>query len=248
MKRYWPAFIALLAALPVLAQPISDMVLQTPAPRGEGLMGFMNLGFLANALFNLVLAAVLGAVIAYHPRHLLTADTFEEVEAAQIYILYAVIGSITGILVVQYGMAVGFVLFGIGALIRFRTVLRSASLTGRLIFVTLIGLSAGLELPHVAVLVTAFGFALIYILDAHFTFSIDIRALEPDAVVPAANQYRDVLQRTGCRIISEKKNPERGRVTFIIRTKHADARKRLEAAFEAEIDEAYRQSVDWEIA
>jgi hypothetical protein len=31
----------------------------------------------------------------------MTADTFEEVKAAQIYILYAVIGSIIGILVVQ---------------------------------------------------------------------------------------------------------------------------------------------------
>jgi hypothetical protein len=227
---------------------MSDMVLQTPAPKGEGWQGFTDLEFLANAAFNLLLAAVLGAVIAYHPRHRLTADTFEEVEASQIYILYAVIGSIIGILVVQYGMAVGFVLFGIGALIRFRTVLRSASLTGRLIFVTLIGLSAGLQLPHVAVLVTVFGFLLIYILDARFTFRIDIRALSAESVAPAADQYREALERGDCRIISEKKYPDRGRVIFIIRSPRADTRKRFEKIFETEIDESYRQSVDWEIA
>jgi hypothetical protein len=247
MRIRWLVVITGFVASAALAQPMSDMVLQTPAPKGEGWQGFTNLVFLANALFNLLLAAVLGAAIAYHPRHLLTADTFEEVEAAQIYILYAVIGSIIGILVVQYGMAMGFVLFGIGALIRFRTVLRSASLTGRLIFVTLIGLAAGLDLPHVAVLVTVFGFLLIYILDARFTFRIDIRALAPESVATAADQFREVLRQGDCRIISEKKNPERGRVTFIIRSSQADTRKRFEKVFKEQIHESYRQSVDWEI-
>jgi hypothetical protein len=237
----------MLIASTALAQQVSDMILQTPAPAGEGWPGFWNVGFLVNAMFNLVLAAVLGAAIAYHPRHAQTADTLEEIEASQIFILYSVIGSIIGILVVQYGMAVGFVLFGIGALIRFRTVLRSASLTGRLIFVTLIGLSAGLDLPHVAVLVTVFGFLLIYLLDARFTFRIDVRALPLDSVAGAAAAYRQVLEQEECRIISEKKNPERGRVTFIIRSAQADTGRRLEEIFESKVDDSLKGSVDWEI-
>jgi hypothetical protein len=247
MKRRWLIYILVLVASPVLAQDMSDFILQTPAPRGEGWWGFTDVWFLLNALFNLALAAVLGTVIAYHPRHTQTADTFEEIEAAQIYILYAVIGSIIGILVVKYGMAVGFVLFGIGALIRFRTVLRSASLTGRLIFVTLIGLSAGLDLPHVAVLVTAFGFGLIYILDARFTFRIDVRALAPENMVASAAAYRAVLEGEDCRIISEKKNPEKGRVRFILRSSRADLSGCLDKVFEAKIDPALKGFVDWEI-
>lgn len=247
MKPRLLALAAVLLATPVVAQEVGDMILHSPGPRGEGWRGFLDQGFLLRAFFNLSLAAVLGAIIAYHPKHKQTADTFEEIEATQIYILYAVIGSITGILVVQYGMAVGFVLFGIGALIRFRTVLRSASLTGRLIFVTLIGLSAGLDLPHVAVLVTAFGFLLIFLLDARFTFRIFVRGLPEAAFTEAVHAYRDVVERDGCRLISEKKDPDRGRVTFIIRTAEVNAGRHLEETFENQVDPALRGSVNWEI-
>lgn len=226
---------------------MADTILQTQVPHGQGWQGFTDLDFLANALFNLALAAMLGAAIAYHPKHRQTADTLEEIEAAQIYILYAVIGSIIGILVVKYGMGMGFVLFGIGGLIRFRTVLRSASLTGRLIFATLIGLSCGLDLPHVAVLVTAFGFALIYLLDARYTYRMEVRALDPEDVAQAAAAFRSFLEQQNCRIISEKKNPEKGRLTFIMRSSRYISRRVLEDLVQSNIDEALRGSVDWEI-
>ena len=247
MKFKRLALLAVFLSTPVLAQDVSDMILQTAGPEGEGWQGFQDWRFLINASANLLLAAVLGAAIAYHPRHLQTADTFEEIEATQIYILYAVIGSITGILVVQYGMAVGFVLFGIGALIRFRTVLRSASLTGRLIFVTLIGLSCGLDLPHVAVLVTIFGFLLIFLLDARFTFRIFVRGLPNDSVTQSARAYRQALEHENCRVISEKKDPARGRITFIIRSAQVDVGKNLEASLEKKVDPSLQGSVDWEI-
>ena len=247
MKIRRLVLLAVFLSTPVLAQDVGDLILQTAGPKGEGWQGFQDWRFLINASANLLLAAVLGAAIASPPRHLQTADTFEEIEATQIYILYAVIGSITGILVVQYGMAVGFVLFGIGALIRFRTVLRSASLTGRLIFVTLIGLSCGLDLPHVAVLVTLFGFALIFLLDARFTFRIYVRGLPNDSVTRSARAYREALEHENCRIISEKKDPARGRVTFIIRSAQVDVGKNLEASLETKVDPSLQGSVDWEI-
>ena len=131
---------------------------------GEGWQGFTDIGFLVSATLTLLLAVILGAIIAYHPKHGQTADTLAEIEAPKVYVMYSVIGAIIGIMVVKYGLVVGFVLFGIGGLIRFRTNLRSASLTGRVIFTTLIGLSCGLDLPHVAVLATVFGYVLIYIL------------------------------------------------------------------------------------
>jgi hypothetical protein len=248
VKYFFLGLTALLFASPLFGQQVSDMILHTPAPRGEGWYGFYDIDFLIDAALNLALAAVLGAIIAYHPRHSQTADTLEEIEASQIYVLYSVIGSITGILVVQYGMAVGFVLFGIGALIRFRTVLRSASLTGRLIFVTLIGLSCGLELPHVAVLVTVFGFGLIYLLDSRFTFRIEIRGLSADGISESAKAYRTVLDREDCRVISERKRPSRGRVTFIIRSSRTDTCKEMLDRFEETIDPSLKGTVDWEIA
>jgi hypothetical protein len=115
-----------------------------------------DIGFLSSALPTPTLAAILGAIIAYHPRYRKTTDILEEIEVPKVYIMYAVIGSIIGILVVKYGLIAGFVLFGIGGLMRFRAVLQSASVTDQEIFVTLIGLACGLDLPHVAVLATAF--------------------------------------------------------------------------------------------
>ena len=69
------------------------------------------------------------------------ADTLKEIKAPKVSIVYAIIGSPIGLLVVKYGLGVGFVLFGIGGLIRFRSVLGSALLTGQVTSATLIGLT-----------------------------------------------------------------------------------------------------------
>jgi len=247
MRIFWLALSFVLVSSRAWAQQVTDFLSQEPGSLGEGWQGFTDVGFLVNALLTLTLAAVLGTVIAYHPKHEQTADTLEEIEAPKVYIMYAVIGAIIGIMVVKYGLVVGFVLFGIGGLIRFRTILTSARLTGQVIFVTLIGLSCGLDLPHVAVLATAFGFALIYILDARVTYRIDVRALPVERIAEAAVAYRTLLEQQGCRIMSEKKNPLKERVTFIFQTARQMMREDLENLLETKIDASLKGSVDWEI-
>ena len=236
-----------LVAMPAWSQQVPEFLLRDPASMGEGWQGFTDVGFLVSATLTLLLAVILGAIIAYHPKHGQTADTLQEIEAPKVYIIYAVIGAMIGIMVVKYGLVVGFVLFGIGGLIRFRTSLRSASLTGRVIFTTLIGLSCGLDLPHVAVLATAFGFVLIYILEARIAYRIDIGALPSGRVAEAAAAYRRLLEKQGCRIMREKKNPEKDRVTFIFRTAARETRDHLEELFEANIDASLRGAINWEI-
>jgi hypothetical protein len=236
-----------LASSRVWAQQTQDFLSQPPGSLGEGWYGFTDISFLINALLTLLLATALGAVIAYHPRHRQTADTLEEIEAPKVYVMYAVLGALIGILVVKYGLVVGFVLFGIGGLIRFRTVLRSASLTGQVIYVTLIGLSCGLDLPHVAVLATAFGFVLISFLDARITYRIEVRTLPAERVAEAAAAYRSLLQHNGCRIMSEKKNPAKERITFIFKAPAKATRATLEELIETNIDPSLRGAVDWEI-
>ena len=205
------------------------------------------MAFLANATLTLTLAAILGAAVAYHPKHGQTADTLEEIEAPKIYVMYSVIGAIIGIMVVKYGLVVGFVLFGIGGLIRFRTVLRSASLTGRVIFVSLIGLSCGLDLPHVAVLSSVFGFVLIYILDARVTYRIIVRGLPSKHIAEAAMAYRTLLEQQGCRVMSEKKSFGKNRVTFIFQSSRQVTRHQLDEVLETNIDGSLGGSVDWEV-
>jgi hypothetical protein len=227
-------------------QPVDLLVTETQN-LGEGWDGFTDFDFLLDAFFTLMLATVLGAFFAYHPRHIQTADTLEELEAPRIHIFYAVIGAIIGILVIEYGLVVGFVLFGIGGLMRFRTSLSSASLTGRVIFVTLIGLTCGLDLPHVAVLVTVFGWVLVYILDAHITYRIVIKGLSADQVGQSAPAYRELLEKHHCNILAEKKNPERGRVIFIFRCSGEKKPTELEQILQTEIDVSLRGTVDWQV-
>lgn len=215
---------------------------------GYGWQGFADVGFIANAISMLVLATVLSVVIAYHPRRLYAADTLEEVEAPKVYITYAVIGAIIGMMVNRYGEVVGFVVFGIGGLIRFRTDLRSASLTGQVIFVTLIGLSCGLNLPHVAIIATAFGFVLLYILGRRVVYRIEVKGLTEEVVPKSAAAYRQVLEEQQLTILSEKKSFTKDKVTFIFRAGHGLRRKALDELFEQRIDPALRGVVDWEIA
>lgn len=238
---------AVLCAAPVLGQNFDDAVLATPLPRGEGFSGFTDFDFLLETFFTLSLAAVLGALIGFHPRLLRTADTLQEVEAPKVNIMYATIGALIGIMVVKYGLVIGFVLFGIGGLIRFRTVMRSAKLTGQVILVTLIGLSCGLDLPHVAVMATAFGWVLLFILEHNLTFSIDIRAIPESRISEAVEAYRHALRESGCKIIGERKRPDSGRLQFTFRTDGRETQDQIQQALDAHIDPELRGLVDWEI-
>jgi len=241
--------LSLVAALPASAaaqRGVPDFLLDQVAPVGEGWAGFADLSFLLNATLTLILATLLGAALAYHPRLIETADTLEEIDARKVYMLYAVIGALIGMLVVKYGLVVGFVLFGIGGLIRFRTIMGSAALTGQVIFVTLIGLACGLDLPHVAVLATVFGFGLIFVLHAKVTYQADIRDVPPERFNEAAAAYRTTLERLGCKVVREKKSPSKNRLQFIFLGDHYTTNSELENDIDAEIDPALRGFIDWE--
>ena len=213
---------------------------------GEGWGGFGDLAFLGKAVLTLSLATVLGAAIAYHPRRYRTVDSLEAADAPKVFVVYAVVGAIIGIMVLEYGLVVGFVIFGIGGLTRFRTDLPAPD-TGRLILITLIGLACGLDLPHLAVLAAAFGFVLFSLLDARATFHIAVKGLERDVVGQAAEAYRGVLERAGCRVLSERKSFAKEQVSFIFRAPYRLQRDRLARRLEAEVAEGLRGVVDWEV-
>jgi hypothetical protein len=214
---------------------------------GVGWQGFADVGLLWKGLLSLTLAAVLAAVIAYHPMRPRTIRSLDEAEAPRVYIVYAVVGALIGLMVLRYGMVVGLVVFGIGGLMRFRTDVQSAPKTGRLILVTLTGLSCGLDLPHLAVLTTAFGFALIFLLDSTATYRILIKGLDPRTLASTADAYRAILERADCRVLSEKKDFDRHQAAFIFRAPYRLRRSQLTHAFAADVPDALRGAVDWEI-
>lgn len=239
-------FLSTLGAASAAWPQVIDFGTATPTTVGEGWQGFLNFALLGDTLLTLVFAAVLGAIISFHPRHRQLADTLAEVEAPKVYILYAVIGALIGILVRHYDLVVGFVIFGIGGLIRFRTILTSASLTGRVILVTLIGLACGLNLPHVAALTTAFAWLLIFLLEARVTYRVDVRSLDPASVPEAANAYRALFEANGCRVISVRQNPMKQRIRLLVVCPRDRTQNTLQEAIDTGISGPLRGAVDWE--
>jgi hypothetical protein len=220
---------------------------QGPDVAGEGWSGFLDYRFLLHALLDMGLAAVLGAIIAYHPLTRRRMDTVEEADAPKVYVTYAVVGAVIGLMVVQYGLVVGFVVFGIGGLFRFRTTLPTARDTGRLILVTLIGLSCGLRLPHLGALATAFGFGLIFWMDRTVTYKVDVKGLDSADLEKASDAHRALIEQLGAHIIQEKRAFGKGQVGFVFRAPARFRRADLERAFAESVPEESRGTVDWEV-
>ena len=236
------------AAAPARAQSALD-ALGIDAASGpvEGLSwgGFADVAFLLHALLTLVLAVALGAALAYHPRIRENVDTIDEAEAPKVAILYALLGAIIGIMVVRYGLVVGFVVFGIGGLFRFRTTVATAA--GQIILASLVGLSCGLNLPHLGVLSAAFGWALTFALTATVTHQVTVDSLKRGALLDSAAAYRRVLEAHGASVIREERLPDKHRVRFVLQAPRRFDRAAAEAAFGAGVPDPLRGTVDWAV-
>ena len=208
--------------------------------------GLTDTRFIANAVGILLLATLLGALIGYHPATRRTIDGLHEADMPHVYVLYAVIGAVIGVAVREFGTVVGLVVFGIGGLLRFRSVADSTRDTVRLIIVTLVGLTAGLGLLHFAVIVTLFTFALIYVFDTSPPYRIRVEGIAKDHTGSCAEVYRGILKGHGCSIIAEHHSLEKGRIEFVFRLPRRSTRDRLDVELRS-IAVDLRGEVDWEI-
>lgn len=212
-----------------------------------GWRGFLDLPYMAESLGALVLATVLGAAIAFHPTTRRTVDTREEAELPKVCIMYALVGAVVGVTVLEYGVVIGFIVFGLGGLMRFRTDTNSTRDTGRLIIVTLVGLIAGLNLPHFAVIATLFAWLLIYIFDGHPVCAIEVHDLPKEKVREAAEAYRTALAALGCTIISENKSFSKRRLDYVFRAPRNSTQAGLHRALCDDVAAELRGEIDWEV-
>jgi hypothetical protein len=212
-----------------------------------GWRGFTDVDFLVQSLAALLLATALGAVIAFHPMTMRNVDTKEEAELPKVYIIYALIGAMIGVIVLEYGLVVGLVVFGLGGLMRFRSTTDSTRDTGRLIVVTLLGLISGLNLPHFAVMSAAFAFVLIYLFDARPVRRMVVKALPEGAVGKAAEAYRAALVGAGCAVLSEKKAFGKRRVELVFRSPVSLTQEKLHADLTLLVPAEIRGELDWEV-
>lgn len=229
------------------AEPLVDPEDPSIIPDIGGLQKFLEFEYLGTYFTILGIATLLGALIGYQPKYGGKVDSLEAVETPKICILYSVVGAVIGTMVQKYGMVIGFVIFGIGGLFRFRTNLGTARKTVRVILATLIGLSCGLHLPHMGTGAALFAFILLYVLDRTATYRILVKGLPPEEIPSAATAYRELLESEGCHILSEKKNFLKGQVSLAFRVKQSVQPEDLDHCFDAKISEHHRGSIDWDV-
>jgi len=209
----------------------------------RGFRDFGNAALVAQILLAFLLAVLLGACIAYHPRVYGKARSLDDVEQPKILLMYAMVGSLVAE-IVSVWKEMALVIFAIGGLMRFRTDAGAAKDTGRTILVTCVGLCCGLRLYHVAVLATAFGWMLIHYLEGRVAHRVIIKGVEPDVVAQSAAAHRRVLVENGASILSEKKNVVKKQIAFVFRAPGVLDREEMEELFRS-LDPKLQGAVDW---
>lgn len=156
---------------------------------------------------DIVLTLVLVALIIFHPVRRRMRHSLEDLIIPRLFSLYALIGMAVGFLVIQHGYIIGFVIFGIGALLRFRSTLDDAGDTVEVILVTVIGLSVGLGLPVMAILLAISGWVLIWASGRTRGYEVTLRG--PDAALLAAGEaaLKTLIGEQGWKCVSARHLP-----------------------------------------
>lgn len=176
-----------------------------PASAGERLTSAVSQFGEGFAYLELVLALAIAAgcsmILAWTPVAHARKDAADVLESKKILVALGVVGAVVAGLV-TVNPAMGLVIFGIGGLIRFRTVLEHPRLTAKAILCVLVGLAAGLNQFVTAGLVTVAGFLIVWWIERSTTLRLRVKlpglgAPERAAVLAAIDE---TLRQAQCRI------------------------------------------------
>ena len=251
-SKYLLIFAIALYGRTVLSQEITTQNIFTGQSVTESMMSsfvenYMSIEQLGTYLLSLFVAISLSIIIAFHPQTFGKKEDINEIEAPKTLIFYAMIGSLIGATVADYGAELGFIFFGLGGLMRFRTNTGTSVQTGRLILVALIGLCCGLKMIYIAIVSTIVGWILIYFLERKTLYQIEIKGINSQMFLQSIESFRQVLQQQKCKIIIEKKNQAKSRVSFIFSSVSNLDRVALEKLLNQQISENNNISIDWDV-
>ncbi len=199
-----------------------------------------------HALIVLSVAVVLGAVLAYHPSLRRKIASRAELEQPKTMVMYALVGALVGH-IVSVNQTMALVIFGIGGLLRFRTIVGEAKDTGRVILAAIVGICAGLQSYLIAVLATGFAWVIIWNLEQQVIGSVQILGLETRQMQAASSAYRALLSAAGCRVVSEQRNPKKGQVDLVFRGPARLDHEGLKSQAEA-LDDGCKGVAAWEFS
>jgi hypothetical protein len=171
--------------------------------------------FILRLLLSLVLAVGCAIAIAWHPRRASLRDPLRDFEERKALILLGVVGAVVAELS-GTSQTLAFVIFGIGALLRFRTLLDNPKLTGKAIMVVVVGLACGMGSWAMAVFVTAFSWMLMFWLDSHSSCEVRIRLNNGADAKPVFDTVQSLLLSHKCRLQSSSLYEDKGRMVFLL--------------------------------
>src|SRR6184192_1442945 len=171
--------------------------------------------FILRLFLSLSLAVGCAYAIAWHPRRASLADPLADLEERKALILLGVVGAVVAELS-GTSQTLAFVIFGIGALLRFRTLLDNPKLTGKAIMVVVVGLACGMGSWAMAVFVTAFSWLLLLWLDSHSSCEVRIRLNNGADAKPVFDTVQSLLVSHKCRLQSSAMYEEKGRMVFLL--------------------------------
>jgi len=176
---------------------------------------FAHPSFILRLFLSLTLAVGCAFAIAWHPRRATLRDPLRDFEERKALILLGVVGAVVAELS-GTSQTLAFVIFGIGALLRFRTLLDNPKLTGKAIMVVVVGLACGMGSWAMAVFVTAFSWLLMFWLDSHSSCRVRIRLDETEDPKPVFDAVQSLLISHKCRLQSSSLYEDKGRMVFLL--------------------------------
>jgi hypothetical protein len=171
--------------------------------------------FILRLFLSLTLAVGCAFAIAWHPRRASVRDPLSDFEERKALILLGVVGAVVAELS-GTSQTLAFVIFGIGALLRFRTLLDNPKLTGKAIMVVVVGLACGMGSWAMAVFVTAFSWLLMFWLDSHSSCEVRIRLDQTEDPRPVFDAVQSLLLSHKCRLQSSSLYEDKGRMVFLL--------------------------------
>ena len=244
-----------LSSVALGANPAEEMAkVGTTDPKGDSwqaiqnsLNQFAHPEFILRLFLSLGLAVACAGVIAWHPRRSSLMDPLSDLEERKTLILLGMVGAIVAELSGS-SQTLAFVIFGIGALLRFRTVLDNPKLVGKAITVVIVGLACGMGSWAMAVFVTLFSWLLVFWLDSHSSCRIRIRLDDGVDPQPVFGAMQSLLLSHHCRLKSSALYEDKGQMVFLMYIPTGIDPKILESEMRSKLKKSDIAKLDVEIA
>lgn len=234
MRRLLPAFgpglgLGVFLGDPALAQAFDGGtgILPEVALRGQGWAQVGNLAEVFDFILAVAEVTVLTLLVSFHPSVRGDRRSKADFDRPRILFLYAIIGMTVGFLVLHHGYIIGFVIFGMGGLMRFRADASTTADTTRLILMTLLGLCIGLDLPVVAFIAALTGWVVVLALGQHQKLQLEVAFDKQQNIQDSTDQLVEVLAARGFQTLASSKTKFKPVVQFVVQAEPGHRRDTL---------------------